>query len=99
LTTTALYDRRVPDPRLTALPSPLARGLAFAAIIVGGICGGLIGWSVVDLQCHGGCATGSGIGAVVGGVAAAAGVAVVAVLTLRAMAEWKRVKEAELFDD
>lgn len=89
----------MPEPRLTALPSPLARGLAFVAIMLGGLCGAVIGWSVVDLQCTGACATGSGIGAVIGGVAAAAGVAVVAVLTLRAMAEWKRVNERDLFGE
>ena len=35
----------------TALPSRAARALAFVAIVVGGLCGGLIGWSVTDLQC------------------------------------------------
>lgn len=35
----------------TALPSVTARALAFVAILVGGLCGGLIGWSVTDLQC------------------------------------------------
>ncbi len=53
----------------------------------------------MDLQCEGQCATPEGIGAIVGALSAAAGVAVVAVLTLRAMAEWKRVSEDELFDD
>jgi hypothetical protein len=37
----------------TALPSVTARALAFVAILVGGLCGGLIGWSVTDLQCGG----------------------------------------------
>jgi hypothetical protein len=85
------------ERRLSALPSPLARGVAFAAILVGGLSGALIGWSFVDLQCEGDCATPGGIGALVGGVSAALGVAVVAVLTLRAMGEWKRIKEEELF--
>jgi hypothetical protein len=58
----------------------------------------LIGWSFVDLQCTGSCSTATGIGAMVGAVLAAVGVAVVAVLTLRAMAEWKRLKEEELFN-
>ena len=90
----------VTDERpLSALPSPLARGVAFAAIIVAGLCGALIGWSFVDLQCEGDCATPGGIGALVGGVSAAIGVAVVAVLTLRAMGEWKRIKEEELFNE
>lgn len=87
------------DRPLSALPSPLARALAFVAIVVAGLCGALIGWSVVDLQCGGDCSVGSGIGAVVGGAGAAVGVAVVAVLTLRAMGEWKRVDEDQLFDD
>ena len=87
------------DRPLSALPSPLARALAFIAIVVAGLCGALIGWSFVDLQCDGSCATPSGIGAIVGGVSAAVGVAVVAVLTLRAMGEWKRVDEGQLFDD
>lgn len=35
----------------TALPSVAARVLAFVAIIVGGVCGGLIAYSITDLQC------------------------------------------------
>lgn len=35
----------------SALPPVGARVLAFLAILVGGLCGGLIGWSVVDIQC------------------------------------------------
>ncbi|HEX2039486.1 MAG TPA: hypothetical protein VHF47_07105 [Acidimicrobiales bacterium] len=84
------------DRPLSALPSPKARALAFAAILVAGLCGALIGWSFVDLQCTGSCAAPNGIGAVVGGVAAAAGVSVVAVLTLRAMGEWRRISEEQL---
>ena len=70
-----------------------ARAIAFAAILVAGVCGALIGFSFVDLQCTGNCATPTGIGAVVGASVAAGGVAVVAVLTLRAMGEWKTIKE------
>jgi hypothetical protein len=102
LATAALYDPGVPAPderRLSALPSPTARALAFAAIILAGLCGALIGWSFVDLQCEGDCTTAGGIGAVVGGVMGAVGVAVVAVLTLRAMGEWKRIKEEELYNE
>ncbi len=81
--------RPSPERPLSALPSTRARALAFAAILVAGICGGLIGLSFVNLQCDGDCATPSGIGAVVGALAAAGGVAVVAVLVLRAMGEWR----------
>ena len=87
------------ERRLSALPSPLARALAFGAIVLAGLCGALIGWAFVDLQCTGSCIAASGIGAIVGGAIAAAGVAVVAVLTLRAMGEWKRLREEELFND
>ena len=86
----------------SALPSTTARLLAFLAIVVGGVCGAVIGWSVTDLQCgsderpaveqevEDDCGTVMGLGAVAGGVAGAGGVAVVAVLVLRAMAEWRR---------
>jgi len=91
----------------TALPSRAARLLAFLAIVVGGVCGALIGWSVVDLQCGSperpgaeqqaddDCGTLMGIGAVGGAVVGAGGVAVVAVLVLRAMAEWRRDMDLE----
>jgi hypothetical protein len=75
-----------------ALPSVGARVLAFAAILVGGLCGGFIGYAFVDLQCTGECGTASAIGALVGGLGAAIGVAVVAVLALRAMGEWKTIQ-------
>lgn len=100
----------------TALPSVTARWLAFLAIVIGGVCGGLIGWSVTDLQCgndddpqvafaadrdpragEGGCTEWAGAGAVIGGAFGAGGTAVVSVLVLRAMAEWRR--ELELEDD
>lgn len=101
----------------TALPSVTARLLAFVAILLGGFCGGLIGYSVTDLQCgpatrvevgggttaivteqasdigvgeDEGCGTATGLGAVGGAVVGAGGVAVVAVLVLRAMAEWRK---------
>ena len=80
------------DRPLSALPSVRARLLAFVAILIAGTAGALIGYSFVELQCHGNCALPEGIGAVVGGVGAAAGVAVVAVLVLRAMGEWSTIQ-------
>jgi hypothetical protein len=77
----------------SALPSRTARVLAFAAILVAGVCGGLIGYAVVKVQCHGACTTPKGVGAVTGAIIAAGGVAVVAVLVLRAMGEWRRIQE------
>jgi hypothetical protein len=46
-----------------------------------------------------GCRVASGIAAVVGGVAGAGGVGVVAVLVLRAMAEWERNQSRPFGDD
>ena len=46
--------------RPVALPSTGARVLAFAAILVAGVCGGLIGYAVIDLQCEGDCTTVAG---------------------------------------
>ena len=74
----------------TALPSRTARVLAFAAILVGGLCGGLIGYGFTDLSCTDGCPTLAGGVGLLGAVLGAAGVGVVAVLALRAMAEWHR---------
>jgi len=112
----------VQEPRIartytpTALPSTTARILAFVAILIAGVCGALIGWSVTDLQCGNdddpqaaieaghspraheeGCTAWAGAGGVVGGAIGAGGTAVVSVLVLRAMAEWRR--ELELEDD
>src|SRR4051794_16866284 len=79
----------------SALPSRGARMLAFAAILVGGLCGGLIGFSVTRLQCTGDCSTSKSVGGLVGAVFGAAGVAVIAVLALRAMGEWKTIQERD----
>lgn len=62
--------------------------MAFLAILLGGLCGGLIGFAVIDLQCTGDCTNWNGLGMLVGAAAAAGGVAIVAVLALRAMDEW-----------
>ena len=82
------------QPRIpSALPSRGARFLAFAAILTGGLCGGLIGFSITRLQCVGDCSTNKSIGGLVGAVVGAGGVAVISVLALRAMGEWKTIQE------
>ncbi len=78
---------------MSALPSAGARALAFGAILVAGACGALIGYAIVDLETDNGAL--AGLGATVGGVVAAAGVAVIAVLVLRAMGEWRAQPERE----
>jgi len=91
------YDGRVPeelDQRpLSALPSPAARIAAFAAILLGGLAGGLIGYSLVRVQCEGECGAGRGLGALFGAIAAGIGMSVVAVLVLRAVGEWKDIED------
>ena len=89
-----LWAMPEPDTRpLSALPSPLARALALAAIVVAGVLGGLIGWALVDVQCSGACTTPTTIGLVVGALAAAGGTAIVAILVLRAMGEWREIND------
>jgi hypothetical protein len=83
------------DRRLSALPSVRARWLAFLAILLAGGAGGLIGSSFVGLTCDGDCGGAQGAGAVGGAVFAAGGVAVVAVLVLRAMNEWRKIQTQE----
>ncbi len=63
--------------------------MAFTAILVAGLCGLLIGRALVDVQCRDDCGLARGLGALAGGAVAAGGVAVVAVLVLRAMSEWR----------
>ena len=89
-----------PEPRgddyaPTSLPSRGARLLAFAAIVVGGVCGGLIGYGVTDVQCQGDCTGAAGGFGILGAVIGAVGVGVVAVLALRAMGEWRTIQQRE----
>jgi protein-S-isoprenylcysteine O-methyltransferase Ste14 len=84
------------DPRreaLSALPSPLARALAFVAILVAGFLGGVIGWSFMSLQTES--SVWPAVAGVIGALLAAGGTAVVAVLVLRAMGEWRRINEEQ----
>ena len=81
-----------PDP-LSALPARTARAVAFVSILVGGLAGGLIGYGLVDVQCDGDCGTPLGIGILVGAVLSAGGTAVVAVLGLRAIGEWREMSD------
>jgi hypothetical protein len=76
----------------TSLPSLGARILAFSAIVLGGLFGGLIGYGFADLQCENGCANRAGGFGLLGAVIGAVGVGVVAVLALRAMGEWRTIQ-------
>ena len=78
---------------LSALPSRRARVLAFVSICLGGAFGGLIGFALVDIQCTGACATSEGLGILIGSTLAAGGTAIVAVLVLRALGEWREISD------
>lgn len=69
--------------------------LAFLAILTGGVFGAMIGFAFADIQCDGGCQAQQAGAAIFGGIAGALGVGIVAVLTLRAMGEWRRIKDSE----
>lgn len=79
---------------LSALPSPGARLVAFIAILIGGACGGLIGFGFMRLEVGPGHVTATALGALVGAIIAALGTSVVAVLVLRAMGEWRHIRES-----
>ncbi|MFM9086283.1 MAG: hypothetical protein ACKORC_07505 [Acidimicrobiia bacterium] len=76
---------------MSALPSPAARAGACGGSGVAGAAGGVIGWALVDVQCDGECAVPRGVGTLLGAVGVAAGMAVVAVLVLRALGEWREL--------
>ena len=73
------------------LPSRRAFMLAFAAVVVAGILGGIIGYGVADVGSHSDAARLAGT--LIGSVVAAGGVGIVTVLVLRAMAEWRRTNQ------
>jgi hypothetical protein len=77
-----------PDAAPPMLPSRSAFLLAFSAVVLAGLFGGIIGFGVADVGSESDAARllGTFIGAIIG----AAGVGIVAVLVLRAMSEWNR---------
>jgi NhaP-type Na+/H+ or K+/H+ antiporter len=85
----------VPDPTdsLSALPSTAARVMAFISILIGGLAGGLIGYSLIDVQCDGDCGLPLGLGILTGSVLSAGGTAIVSVLVLRALGEWREMAD------
>lgn len=78
---------------LSALPSPLARAIAFVSILVGGVAGAVIGFALVDIQYSGPADWPRGLGVVIGAVVASGGTAIVAVLVLRALGEWRDIAD------
>jgi hypothetical protein len=71
-------------------PSRWAFIAGFVAVVVAGLSGAAIGAGLGDLLCVGSCGGVVAGSAAAGALAGAGGVAVVAVLVLRAMTEWNR---------
>jgi hypothetical protein len=69
-------------------PSRGAFVLAYVGVVIAGLLGGAIGYGFVTTS-HGGTLA-QLFGAIIGAVLAAGGAGIVAVLVLRAMAEWRR---------
>lgn len=72
------------------MPTRTAFLLAFTSVVVAGLFGGIIGYGLADVGCTGDCEGSKLLGTLIGSTLAASGVGIVAVLVLRAMAEWKR---------
>lgn len=85
---TADDTAEIPSPPPT-LPRRGPVLLAFAATVLAGAIGAFIGYALADLSTSSTTTSGNLIGALVGAIFGAGGVGVVAVLALRAMAEWK----------
>jgi len=70
------------------LPSRGAFLLAFGGVVFAGILGGIIGYGIADVSSQSDIS--HLLGTFIGSIIGAAGVGIVAVLVLRAMAEWRR---------
>ena len=96
-------DRRGRSLRIRARPArtrrcprcrrPPARALAFVAILLGGLAGGLIGYASSSCSATATAALPLGLGILAGAVVAAAGMSVVAVLVLRALGRMARAQD------
>lgn len=82
-------------PQLSALPSVAARGLAFAAILLGGLMGGLLTYGVTKVMTGKSSGATLGLWTVAGAVGTAFGVGILATLVLRAMGEWRSLNRAD----
>jgi hypothetical protein len=78
------------------LPSRTAFLLAFLSILLAGLFGGIIGYGLGDISADGGGGLEPALWALVGAIIAGGGVGIVAVLVLRAQAEWRHTPPPHL---
>lgn len=76
----------------SAIPSVGARIGAVLVIVTAGGLGGLLGYLLIDVQCRGECGAQLGVGVLIGSVLTALGTAVVTILALRAMGDWRATR-------
>ena len=91
-TITAMEDNPIGRDAPPTMPSRTAFLLSFLSVLVAGLFGGIIGYGLVDISSDGSSSSERILGALLGAVIAAGGIGIVAVLVLRAMAEWRRGK-------
>jgi hypothetical protein len=72
------------------MPTRTAYLLSFGAVVIGGLFGGIIGYGLADISSEDASTASKLLATFIGAVFAAGGVGIVAVLVLRAMAEWRR---------
>jgi hypothetical protein len=72
----------------------LARIIAFVSVLLGGLAGALIGYTLVDIQYDGTSTTPLGLGLLIGSIISAGGTAIIAVLVLRATGEWRDLSDS-----
>lgn len=72
------------------MPSKAARTVAFVSILLGGFCGGVIGYALAEIESYS--TISAGVLVLVGAIGSAVGIAVVATLSLRAMTEWRIIE-------
>lgn len=68
--------------------------IAFISILLGGLAGALIGYTLVDIQYEGTSAVPLGLGLMIGAIITAGGTAIIAVLVLRATGEWRDLSDS-----
>ena len=87
-----MEDKPIGRDAPPTMPSRTAFLLSFLSVVVAGLFGGIIGYGLVDISSDGSSSSERLLGALFGAVIAAGGIGIVAVLVLRAMAEWRRGK-------
>ena len=85
-------DEQIGRDAPPTMPSRTAFLVSVASVVVAGAFGGIIGYGLVGISSDKSTSSERLLGALLGAVVAAGGIGIVAVLVLRAMAEWRRGK-------